>query len=80
VLIALLSKRGLEIAKRIQSLRGWRALLGIPMLLTFTVSVLFSWKHEALFVWIVFILTLVILAVVGYITKPKQLISDEPIL
>jgi hypothetical protein len=79
VLIALLSKRRLEIDKRTQSLRGWRALIGIPMLITFTASVFFSWQYKALFVWLVFFLTFVLLAVVGYITKPKSLNSDESI-
>jgi hypothetical protein len=79
VLITLLSKTGIENSKRVQSLRGRRAFLGIPMLFTFAASAIFSWEYKALFVWIVAVLTLAMLAVVGYTTKPKQSIADEPI-
>jgi len=76
-LTTILSKKGVDFAGPL-SLRSWRAFLGIPMLIIFAASIIFSWQYEEAFVWVVSLLTLMILAIVGYVTKPKQAISNEP--
>jgi hypothetical protein len=74
VLIALLSKK--ESVSQPHTLRAWRSFIGIPFLIALAVSATFSWRKNPLFIWMVAILTIGVLAVVGYITHPKQVKPD----
>jgi hypothetical protein len=74
VLIALLSKK--ESVSQPHTLRAWRSFIGIPFLIALAVSATFSWPKNPLFIWMVAILTIGVLAVVGYITHPKQVKPD----
>jgi hypothetical protein len=55
-------------------LRGWRTLIGVPVLLVFALDAVIEFPKRALVIWPLALLTFVVLMVVGLMTarKPRQ--------
>ena len=53
-------------------LRGWRAWIGLPMLITLAASGIFEWTGRALTAWLVVLGNLAVLAVIGLLTRPSS--------
>jgi hypothetical protein len=64
-LVAAFAERGEGILSGGRSLRGWRALAGVPMLLVLALDAIFSWPRGAILAWGITLLTLVVLAFIG---------------
>lgn len=64
-LIAALGKRDGGLLRGERPLRGWRALIGVPMLSIFALDVIFSWPKGVFVVWPVAALTFIVLVAVG---------------
>lgn len=60
-------------------LRGWRAVLGIPMLVVFALGTVFSGRQDGLWSWTVAVLTIIAMVVTNYMTRPKEMGEDEPV-
>jgi hypothetical protein len=64
-LVAALSARKGGIIDGERSLRGWRALIGVPMLLVLALDAIFTWSYGAVVTWVVTLVTLAALAFIG---------------
>ncbi len=63
-----------------RTLRAWRVVIGIPMLVIFALDVIYDWDRGPLIVWVIAAVTVVALVVVGYLTgirREKQAASGK---
>jgi len=65
-----------------RTLRAWRAVIGIPMLLVFALDVIYEWDRGPLIVWVTAVVTVVALLVVGYLTgmRREEQVGPEKVL
>jgi len=77
-LVAALAGRDNEIFGGERSLRGWRTLIGIPLVFTLALDVVFELPRRAFITWPVALLTFVVLVVVGLLTARRPRQSDTP--
>ncbi|MEA3339709.1 MAG: DUF1189 family protein [Chloroflexota bacterium] len=71
-LVAALVGPGRGFLRGERTLRGWRALIGAPMLLIFALDVIFVWPKGKFIVWSPALLTFVVLLAVGVWTARMQ--------
>lgn len=64
-LVAALGERDGGLLRSERSLRGWRALIGMPMLIVFALDVMFSWTNGAIIIGSIALITFIILGVVS---------------
>ena len=69
VLVSGLSEKDGGSEGNLQTLRPWRTLFGLPMLLVFGLDVVFAWENGAFLVWAAALLTLVVLAAAGWASR-----------
>jgi len=55
-----------------RTLRAWRAVIGIPMLVIFGLDVLYAWARGPLIVWVTAVVTVAALIIVGYLTGMRR--------
>jgi uncharacterized membrane protein YhaH (DUF805 family) len=65
-----------------RTLRAWRAVIGIPMLVIFALDGLYQWERGPLIVWVTAAVTVVVLLIVGYLTgmRREEQVGPEKVL
>jgi hypothetical protein len=64
-LVAVLGERDGGLLRGERSLRGWRALIGVPMLIVFALDLIFSWTNGAVIIGSIALITFIALGVVS---------------
>ena len=65
-----------------RTLRAWRTVIGIPMLVIFGLDVLYEWDRGPLIVWVTAVVTVAALIIVGYLTgmRREEQVGPEKVL
>jgi hypothetical protein len=72
------TRRAGDLLRGERTLRAWRAVIGLPMLVIFALDVLYSWDRGPLIVWVTAVVTVAALVVVGYLTGMRLGKEAEP--
>jgi uncharacterized membrane protein YhaH (DUF805 family) len=65
-----------------RTLRAWRAVIGIPMLVIFALDVIYDWDRGPWIVWVTAAVTVAALVIVGYLTgiRREEQVGPEKVL
>jgi len=65
-----------------RTLRAWRAVIGLPMLVIFALDVIYDWDRGPLIVWVSAAVTVATLVIVGYFTgmQREEKVGPEKVL
>ena len=76
------TRRAGDLLRGERTLRAWRALIGIPMLLIFALDLIYQWDRGPWIVWVTAAVTVVTLVVVGYLTgmRREEQVGPEKVL
>lgn len=72
------TRRPGDVLRGERTLRAWRALIGIPMLIIFALDVVYRWPNGPQIIWVTAAITVTILLVVGYLTGIRQEEQELP--
>jgi hypothetical protein len=72
------TRRAGDLLRGERTLRAWRALIGVPMLVIFALDFIFNWEQGPLIIWVTALVTVIVLAVVGYTTGMLQAQREVP--
>lgn len=62
------TRRAGDVLRGERTLRAWRALIGLPMLVIFALNIVYQWDRGPAIVWVTAVLTVIALVAVGYLT------------
>jgi uncharacterized membrane protein YhaH (DUF805 family) len=76
------TRRAGDVLRGERTLRAWRALIGIPMLVIFALDFLYQWDRGPLIVWVTAAVTVAVLLIVGYLTgiRREEQLGPEKLL
>lgn len=62
------TRRAGDLLRGERTLRAWRAVIGLPMLVIFALDIIYHWERGPMIVWATAVVTMGALVVVGYLT------------
>jgi hypothetical protein len=71
------TRRPGDVLRGERTLRAWRALIGVPMLIVFALDMVYRWQNGPQIVWLTAIVTVAALVVIGYLTGMRLEPSEE---
>lgn len=66
------TRRAGDLLRGERTLRAWRAVIGIPMLVIFALDALYQWDRGPLIVWVTAAVTVAALVIVGYLSGIRR--------
>jgi hypothetical protein len=76
------TRRAGDWLRGVRTLRAWRAVIGVPMLVIFALDAFYQWERGPLIVWVTAAVTVVVLLIVGYLTgmRHEKQVGPEKVL